>query len=483
MKILYYNWVQFDDEEKRGGGVTVYLKNLIGGMKDVTDVYFLSSGMSYTIGSRTRIRRTKNCFGNKCKSFEIVNSPILAPAINAYKTIDTYLNDETLLELLVEFMKKEGPFDVVHFNNIEGLSINVLKVKEFFPQTRIFFSLHNYYPVCPQVNLWQSEKCNCLDNDDARSCCFCVTDYAPIGFVRNCNILAFYLKKWHIKPESFLWRSSFYCLPKIAGFIKKQKRKGVYPGLQIIHSDDNRLKYKAFIEKNVEYLNRYTDTILAVSERVKEIAVRRGIAEEKLCVSYIGTKAAESQIGRCVANIYSEELKIAYLGYARRDKGFFFLLKALKDVPKEYAHKIDLLLCVKLDDNRVKKAIQELGNKYHSVLFKNGYNQSEMKELLEGVNLGIVPVMWEDNLPQVAIEIVSLGIPILTSDLGGAKEIGRNESFVFSAGDKEDFVKKLLSIVNEREKLDSFWNKAMPLVTIPEHVSELLDLYGNTRCS
>ena len=28
-KILLYNWVQFDDEEKRGGGVTVYFKIVI----------------------------------------------------------------------------------------------------------------------------------------------------------------------------------------------------------------------------------------------------------------------------------------------------------------------------------------------------------------------------------------------------------------------------------------------------------------------
>ena len=28
-KILYYNWVPFDDDENRGGGVSIYQKNLI----------------------------------------------------------------------------------------------------------------------------------------------------------------------------------------------------------------------------------------------------------------------------------------------------------------------------------------------------------------------------------------------------------------------------------------------------------------------
>ena len=28
MKILFYNWVQFDDPERRGGGVSIYQRNL-----------------------------------------------------------------------------------------------------------------------------------------------------------------------------------------------------------------------------------------------------------------------------------------------------------------------------------------------------------------------------------------------------------------------------------------------------------------------
>ena len=33
----------------------------------------------------------------------------------------------------------------IHFNNFEGLSLNVLKIKEDFPDIKIIVSLHNYY--------------------------------------------------------------------------------------------------------------------------------------------------------------------------------------------------------------------------------------------------------------------------------------------------------------------------------------------------
>ena len=81
MKILYYNWVQFDDPEKRGGGVSVYLKNLISHLVNHNiDVSFLSSGLSYNfIKKKIYIRKTKNQFGQKCKTFAMVNSHVMSP--------------------------------------------------------------------------------------------------------------------------------------------------------------------------------------------------------------------------------------------------------------------------------------------------------------------------------------------------------------------------------------------------------------------
>ena len=81
-KILYYNWIQFDEKEKRGGGVTVYQKNIIEEFikKEEYKVYFLSSGVEYNFfKKKTYIEKTKNIYGEKCKSYKIINSPVPAP--------------------------------------------------------------------------------------------------------------------------------------------------------------------------------------------------------------------------------------------------------------------------------------------------------------------------------------------------------------------------------------------------------------------
>ena len=107
----------------------------------------------------------------------------------------------------------------------------------------------------------------------------------------------------------------------------------------------------------------------------------------------------------------------------------------------------------------------------------DGYTHETLDRVLASVNLGVVPVLWEDNLPQVAIEMVARGIPILTSDRGGAQEIARNPAFVFRAGRHTSFASKLEEIGSGRLPLARFWDHEPRLVTMDGHVDHLLRCY------
>ena len=108
----------------------------------------------------------------------------------------------------------------------------------------------------------------------------------------------------------------------------------------------------------------------------------------------------------------------------------------------------------------------------------NGYTHDNQYDLLKDKHLGIVPVLWEDNLPQVAIEQVAYGVPVLTSDLGGACEIfSNNEHFVFKAGDVDECIRKIRFLLENRDVLLDFWNKKMRFKTLEEHTDEIALLY------
>ena len=97
---------------------------------------------------------------------------------------------------------------------------------------------------------------------------------------------------------------------------------------------------------------------------------------------------------------------------------------------------------------------------------------------MKSIDLGIVPVIWEDNLAQVAIEFAAYGVPVLTSNLGGAQELSRCEDFRFEAGNTKDLIAKLEKIVNDSGLPDKYFAEAMKLVTVKEHIDALLDYYS-----
>ena len=453
--------------KKMDGGVTVYCKNIVSYMKEKEDieVYFLSNNCKYTLFSnKIKIKKTKNCFKDKVKTFSIYNSKLFY-AEPQFERIDIYNNDKETCNVIDEFIKKYGKFDVIHFNNLEGISRETLKLKEKYPNTKFIYSIHNYFPICPNVFLWKKNNESCVNYNEGRDCVNCIQSHYPINGKRD--VFKKFMKG-KIKKIKILDN------PNIKRYLKKKiiKEKSV-TNSSICNGKD----YKKFREDNIKYINSYIDEVLCVSERVREIAVRYGIDENKCRVSYIGTKVA-NEVKEPVKYRKNEKINIVYMGYMNKIKGFDFLISALKQVNDKYSKQVNVfLVCRNNDKYEINKILKELKTKYNDVKYINGYNHNTMKEILKDKNLGIIPVVWEDNLPQVAIELVCNGIPIFTSDVGGAKELCADNNFVFKGNDIKDFVSKLENIIKGDVDINGFWNKFHKPTTMEQHLNELYKIY------
>lgn len=497
MRILFYNWVDYLDDEKRGGGVTVYQRNLMDALasRDDVDAVFLSSGISYDLFSdRPRWEKVRHGPAqDRCRRFEIVNSGVLSPAHHSFGNAAQVDHPQTA-EVFFDFLEKRGPFDVIHFNNIEGLPATVLRLKERFPRARLVFSLHNYYPLCPQVNLWSHERENCRDFDRGQRCETCVDRRYDERIVRVANAVAFNLKKWGIRPGTRIFDRAFqpgmrFGSRAVAAFsrLRRKLRPAVGPmptsaakrGLLTPLTPDN-LNFTGRRARFVGLINENCDVVLGVSSRVCDVATHFGIHPDLLRTSYIGTAQA-SKWGETEPKptLLGDDntLTMAYLGYMRQDKGFFFLLDALEAMPVTMASRIRLVICARRRDDQTMRRLSKLSGKFLAVYYADGYSHSELDELLEGVDLGVVPVMWEDNLPQVAIEMHSRHIPLLTSDLGGARELSRCPDMVFHAGSTASFIDRISRILGGDIAIDEYWRDALAPVSMEQHVAELMAIY------
>lgn len=468
MKILYYNWIQFDNKDNIGGGVNIYQRNIIENLiKDSNnEVYFISSGWKYnSFKPKTYLKQTKNLFGDKCKSFEIINSPVMAPAFYTHKNLKKYLNDNITYDILNKFIMKYGVFDVIHFNNIEGISINVLKLKKLYPNTKFVFSVHNYQPICPLVQFFDDKNvCICKNYENGKRCCECslrILNKKEL-YHRSREYLKEFLQNTKLKQLFFFLN----VLNKLLSLIIYRKYYGA--------TKNKKPKiFEMYRKSNIQLINENVDVILAVSNRVREIMIDKGIEKNKIFTSYIGTKFADCE-KKCSIAPKDAIFTLAYLGYKKVDKGYYFLVDALSKLPIDYKRRINIVLAVaNLNPDTINNQLENFNN----IQVYNGYTHKDLPKILENVHLGIIPVLWEDNLPQVAIEMVSCGIPILCSSFGGASELCNNDLFKFNGGATDELINRIESFVNDKSLLDLYWEYHPPLTTMNKHINDLMYYY------
>ena len=493
MRVLYYNWVDYLDDEGRGGGVTMYQQALMQawGADPEVEALFLSSGLSYDLrrkAPRWEALRHGPAL-DRAKRFEIVNSGVLAPAHHSFGNA-AQLHHAPTRQAFYDFIDAQGPFDVIHFNNLEGLPADVLELKSRFPETRVILSLHNYYPVCPQVNLWQRERAHCGDFEGGASCPGCLPNKHDERLMRIANAIAYHLKSAGIRPGTrvfdILFRQSLRLggrAARAATWLRGKMRgrpagAGVAPQVTVQAGAGDFAARRAAM---VAGINAHCDLVLCVSDRVRQIAASYGIAPDLLRTSYIGSAhAGKFEQTRPAASVLSDQqtLKLAFLGYMRQDKGFFFLLDALEALPDDLAARIEVLVAARRGPPDAMARLAALRGKLAAVTHVDGYTPDGLDGVLDGTGLGVIPVLWEDNLPQVAIEMHARHIPLLTSDLGGARELGRNPDLVFAAGDTSSFAARLRAVLEGRVDLDAYWAGARAPTTVAAHLASLKRLYA-----
>ena len=489
LRVLYYNWVDYRDEENRGGGVSVYQRNLVTRLAALpdTEYMFLSAGISHDLPSGAprweQIRHGPDA--DRTHRFEIVNSAVLSPAHHSFGD-PAQISHPATEAAFFDFIEKTGPYDVVHFNNLEGVPTAVLGLKARWPGTRVILSLHNYYPFCPQVNLWAGESHSCDDFRDGEACVNCLPHKHDRRALRLAGGLAYRLKCAGYHPGSrsyeMIYRSALRIGGKSSRALGWLRRRG---RARATGTGQSRIAAAAqgFADRRremVALVNRHCDRVLCVSDAVRRLAEHHGISGGLLHTSYIGTReAAEYPRSAPRHSLLAEDgtLSLGYLGYLRRDKGFCFLLDALEALPDEIAARLRLVIAAAAGGRETMRRIDALGARMAGLRHIDGYTHDDLDAILAPVAVGLVPVLWHDNLPQVAIEMHARHIPLLTSDMGGAQELGRCPAMVFPAGDIAAFHDRLRALLAGQVDMAAYWRDAMEPVGMDRHMAELLTHY------
>ncbi|MDA3439428.1 glycosyltransferase family 4 protein [Acinetobacter bereziniae] len=479
MNILLYNFVQFDEAGSPGGGVTVYLRNLVNELINQGHrVIFLSSGDRYDFFNKEPYLKTYHD-DNLLTRCIIYNSPFVAPSASSFHKPDIFTSNDELDFLAEELFYNIPNIDVFHFHNIEGLTSSFIKkLKDKYNSSKFIYTVHNYNLLCMQVNLWYKDSENCLDYSLGRNCINCVGYNDISSHEKKVKILYSILKK-AISDEFFFGKLIYGVSRKI---YKKYRiffnNKNHTPVSDVNRINENSLKFINFRRNNFDLCSNVFDNIICVSERTKEVLLNFGFENKKITVEYIGTKFYSNFKDTKLKCEFNDKMCIGYLGYMRADKGFDFFINALDKMPEILANKLEVVIAAKFRDEVTVKKIESLKSKFNKIHLYDGYNHVNIYEIMNLIDLGIIPVQWEDNLPQVAIEFVANGIPILVSNLGGPSEIfNKDNKFIFHHNDEKEFYRKLDYLCFDTHNLSKFWDNKINIFSIKSHLDKLLKLY------
>ncbi len=115
-------------------------------------------------------------------------------------------------------------------------------------------------------------------------------------------------------------------------------------------------------------------------------------------------------------------------------------------------------------------------------IFLKGYIQGEegMNECLNAADLFIYPTR-ADNLPNVLVESIASGTPCITFDIGGNKEIIRNDfnGIIIPAFDFDNFAESTLSLLYDTARLKEYSVNAVATAQKYFQLNNMVDSYFN----
>lgn len=492
MKILVYNWVQFDDSKNRGGGVSVYLSSLLKSMLSAGhELVFLSSGCHYGLLRRKPyLQETSNALEHLgLKSYQIINSPVKGPSGDSFYAIKESLDNPDFEDFLIDIINMFGPLDQIHFHGIEGLSTGIFERFNTPVSPHIVVWFHNYHWVCRQIELLFGNKSRCDDYQRGASCISCPTTHRDMYSKMTVQRMVDVVDKLQTRFPIFgaqldtLVRKAFVLGRTTFSAVRGESKRAAEIEQQGLEEQDlvqRQLAIKAerqYFEdwrlQNIDSIETNIDQCITVSHIAKRTLMEMGVTNSSFEVVPIGMDVFNpsfSELGLDKAKSIDGLLNVAYLGYPTVSKGFDLFCDTLALYGDDLASSISVKIVSKL----TKDQIEIMAGKLHKYKVErlNGYVRNEMSKAVEDVDIAIIPSVWNETFNQVAYELIMLGVPVIVSDSAGISSY-LPKMFVFESGNSESLRGIIQSILSDPEKLQKYWLSNFDLISFEAHYEHL----------
>lgn len=374
------------------------------------------------------------------------------------------------IAIFVEFLKRVSPA-VIHLHSLMGIECTFLEAAQKL-EMPIVFTTHDYYGLCPKVNLFGDGQ-NCGKNDWYK-CASCMGDA-----ISESKII------WH---HSSLYRALktnkiFHWLeysPKVLPYkiyVKKTLSKTNNIAMSIGEKDQDEAGRLESLSNGFQPLHEY------YMQMYKNITCfhfnsrqSRGVFE-----SYLGKVRGEviPITNRRIKDNrrryeYSGKLKVGYLGTGQQFKGYQYMKEALDEMYESGETEFEC---------HVYFNSQDFSCPY--LYCHEPYEEEKIGVVFQNMDILVVPSLCRETFGMVVLEALSYGVPVIVSSFVGAKELlveNRGIGIVFDPDQNSNELRIKLEEIYKNRDLLSQMNKKICEWDYEwdygKHVVKMMNLYS-----
>ncbi|WP_339995154.1 glycosyltransferase [Priestia aryabhattai] len=434
MKILHYS---LGLPPYRSGGLTKYSIDLmLEQLQQGHQVYLLYPGQ---INPLQKQKIKKNQAYKNIQVYELIN-PLPVALLGGVFRPANFMEEPKVSSLYSDFFMSLKP-DVIHMHTLMGIH------SEFIEHARkigikLIFSTHDYYGICPKVNLLDVKGEICEDFESGQKCI-------------SCNVNS-YSKSLITVMQSHLYKNfkNSSSIKKLRA-LKKSNIKGVEEQ-QSINDEHIEMKKDLAVAEEFQRLRNYYMKMLSTMDMVHfNSEVTKNEYEKYVNVEneIVSITHKDIKDQRKIKEYNSDQpLQIGFLGPIEKYKGFPLLRKALKNLLKE--QEMDWHLHVYGNDRVV-----QLDEDRDYVSFHGRYEHEELPNIFEKIDILILPSLWKETFGFIGLEALSNGVPTIVTTYVGFKDLVDNyNTGLVVEPNEEEIGKGIKYAIHNRDEL-AVWNK------------------------
>ena len=172
---------------------------------------------------------------------------------------------------------------------------------------------------------------------------------------------------------------------------------------------------------------------------------------------------------------------IAYVGRIEKLKGVEYLIRAMPKIIRKYPNVILAIAGAGHYEDHLKRTVKELKIE-QNVNFLGHLRREQLFDLYKRLKILIVPSIWPEPFGKIGIEAMSVGRPVIATNIGGISEwlLNGETGFLIPPKDSSMIADKVIELLSNQALLKDMSYKARIQAenfSIEEHVKKIVKLY------